>query len=107
MAYIKQTWEDNPPSTATPINATRLNHLETQYDEALAEVPHEVEQSITQPGPVRTQLDQTIATEVQNQTSGLQGQIDLKADRAELVIDGITTEALLPGMPPGVYVVEP
>lgn len=36
MAYIKQTWQNNPPSTATPLNATRLNHLETQYDEAVA-----------------------------------------------------------------------
>lgn len=36
MSYIKQTWENNPPSTATPISASRLSHLETQYDEAIS-----------------------------------------------------------------------
>lgn len=36
MVYNKQTWENNPPSTATPITAERLDHLETQYDEAIA-----------------------------------------------------------------------
>lgn len=38
MAYIKQTWENNPPSTATPISASRLSHLETQYDEAMSDI---------------------------------------------------------------------
>lgn len=38
MAYIKQTWENNPPSTATPISASRLAHLETQYDEAMSDI---------------------------------------------------------------------
>lgn len=33
MVYEKQTWE-NYPSENTPITAERLNHLETQYDEA-------------------------------------------------------------------------
>lgn len=36
MVYNKQTWQNNPPSTATPISAARLNHLETQYDEAIS-----------------------------------------------------------------------
>jgi hypothetical protein len=36
MAYTKQNWE-NSPSTATPITATALNHLETQYEEAVAD----------------------------------------------------------------------
>lgn len=42
MAYIKQTWQNNPPSTATPITAERLDHLETQYDEALAQVAADI-----------------------------------------------------------------
>ena len=35
MAYVKQNWE-NSPSTASPLSADRLNHLETQYDEAVS-----------------------------------------------------------------------
>lgn len=35
MAYTKTTWQDQP-STATPLSAANLNHLETQYDEAKA-----------------------------------------------------------------------
>lgn len=38
MTYEKTEWWDNPPSKATPITADRLNHLETQYDEAMAGV---------------------------------------------------------------------
>lgn len=38
MAYIKQQWNNNPPSATTPISAARLNHLETQYDEATSEL---------------------------------------------------------------------
>ena len=34
--YIKQVWE-NSPSTRSPINSARLNHLETQYDQAVVE----------------------------------------------------------------------
>lgn len=40
MAYTKQTWE-NQPSTASPLSAARLNHIETGVDEAheaLAEI---------------------------------------------------------------------
>lgn len=40
--YIKQTWQNNPPSTATPITAERLDHLETQYDEAIAQVAADI-----------------------------------------------------------------
>lgn len=36
MVYLKQQWNDNDPTT--PLSATRLNHLETQYDTALADV---------------------------------------------------------------------
>lgn len=34
--YTKQTWVDHDP--ATPLNAARLSHLETQYDAAMADV---------------------------------------------------------------------
>lgn len=37
MPYIKQVWKD-APSTETSINASRLNHLETQYEQALADL---------------------------------------------------------------------
>lgn len=36
MAYSKQSWNDNDPTT--PLSAARLNHLETQADAALAQV---------------------------------------------------------------------
>ncbi len=35
--YEKQTWA-NLPDRSTPVNATRLSHLETQADEVLAEI---------------------------------------------------------------------
>lgn len=35
MAYTKQTWGN---SASTPLSASRLNKLETQYDESIAEV---------------------------------------------------------------------
>lgn len=37
MPYVKRTWYD-APSTASPINADALNNLETQYDQAMADV---------------------------------------------------------------------
>lgn len=37
MTYKKQTWRDLPDRT-TPISAARLNHLETQYDQALQDI---------------------------------------------------------------------
>lgn len=36
MNYVKTVWRDLPDRT-TPINAARLNNLETQYDKALAQ----------------------------------------------------------------------
>lgn len=36
MAYVKQTW-NNLPNKTTPLSAARLNHLETQYDEAVSD----------------------------------------------------------------------
>lgn len=36
MTYVKQSWK-NFPSTDTPISAARLNHMETQYDEAVSD----------------------------------------------------------------------
>lgn len=36
MAYQKRVWADDPAG-GTPINSSALNHLETQYDEALIE----------------------------------------------------------------------
>lgn len=34
MVYSKQSWV-NTPSVLSPLNAARLNHMETQYDEAV------------------------------------------------------------------------
>lgn len=36
MVYVKQDWQ-NLPNETTPITAERLRHMETQYDEAVAE----------------------------------------------------------------------
>lgn len=89
MAYIKQTWQNNPPSATTPITATRLNHLETQYDEAILEV-------VSGASDPESAVGAAIETAVEE-----------RIDRSVYVIDGITTEALLSSMPPGVYIVEP
>lgn len=35
MTYVKQVWQ-NEPNQTTPLSAARLNHLETQFDEAKA-----------------------------------------------------------------------
>lgn len=40
MVYSAQTWTDD--SSLTPLSAARLNHLETQYTEAINEVIAEV-----------------------------------------------------------------
>lgn len=89
MAYTKQTWQNNPPSATTPITAARLNHLETQYDEAIQEV-------VSGASDPESAIGMAIETAVEE-----------RIDRSVYVIDGITTEDLLPGMPPGVYIVEP
>lgn len=111
MAYIKQTWQNNPPSATTPISASRLDHLETQYDEALAQVAADIAEPAS---PIGSQLNATVVDEVTAQTAGissditsLQAQVNTKADAAAIVIDGVVTEALLPNMPPGIYIVEP
>lgn len=68
MAYIKQTWQNNPPSTATPITAERLEHLETQYDEALAQVAADIADPDSDIG---TELNSTIVAQVAQATAGL------------------------------------
>lgn len=40
MAYTKQSWVNNDPTK--PLSATRLNKLETQYDEAISQVATDV-----------------------------------------------------------------
>lgn len=42
MAYVKQTWE-NFPSTSSPLEASRLNHLETQYEEAVSYADEQIQ----------------------------------------------------------------
>lgn len=37
MVYSKTTWA-NSPATSSPLSAANLNHLETQYDEAVADL---------------------------------------------------------------------
>lgn len=58
MAYTKQTWVDGDKTR--PLSAARLTHLEGQYEEAMADVPAAIEDAITQPGAVKTQLENTI-----------------------------------------------
>lgn len=51
MSYVKQTWA-NAPSSSSPISASRLNHLETQYEEAVADAANLYTPKITTPGRV-------------------------------------------------------
>lgn len=57
MPYTKTDWEDFP-STATPIDAEALNKLESQYDEALADVAANMDDTGT---PVGSALSSVIA----------------------------------------------
>lgn len=49
--YVKNTpeWENKPAKT-TPVSADRLNHMETQYDEAIAAVPGAVASALLAQG---------------------------------------------------------
>lgn len=112
MPYTPNQWVDGDKSR--PLSASRLSHMETQYDAAMADVPDAISAALTEDGPVKDELTATIGDEVTAQTasiggeiSSLQAQVNTKADATAIVIDGVTTEALLPNMPPGIYVVEP
>lgn len=37
MPYTPTNWQNNPPSTATPLSAENLNKMETQYGQAVAD----------------------------------------------------------------------
>lgn len=50
MTYQKQEWR-NLPSQETPISAERLNHLETQFDEAVAYTDAAIEANPGPPAP--------------------------------------------------------
>lgn len=57
MAYTPQSWIDD--SASTPLSAARLNHLETQYAAAIAEVISEVG---TTSSPIYSALNSQFAT---------------------------------------------
>lgn len=69
MTYTKQNWV-NSPSTATPINSTNLNHLETQYDEAKVYTDQAISGVNT-----RMATTETNVTQLQGQTSTLASQV--------------------------------
>lgn len=50
MPYQKQNWE-NLPLEVTPISAERLEHLETQYDEAVALMASAMRSHVNNPTP--------------------------------------------------------
>jgi hypothetical protein len=62
MPYSKNQWVDGDKSR--PLSAARLNHLETQYDAAMSDVPAVVGAALTEPGPVQDQLNAKIAEAV-------------------------------------------
>lgn len=57
MAYQKQTWT-NFPSTATPISAERLSHMETQYDESVEYTDEQLSSKASLDSSGRVVLDQ-------------------------------------------------
>lgn len=59
MGYTKQSWQNN--SASTPLSAERLSHMETQYDEAMAQVAADVADSGTDIG---TALNATYAPKI-------------------------------------------
>lgn len=50
MAYVKQVWV-NSPSITSPISDERLNHLETQYHEAVQYTDQQIAENPGQVGP--------------------------------------------------------
>lgn len=50
MTYTKQTWKNLPDQT-TPVSAARLNHLETQFDEAAAYTDQQIAANPGSEGP--------------------------------------------------------
>lgn len=50
MAYVKQDWADTP-SVTSPLSAARLNHLETQFDEAVQYTDQKIAENPGQVGP--------------------------------------------------------
>lgn len=50
MAYVKQVWADTP-SVTSPLSAARLNHLETQFDEAVQYADQKIAENPGQVGP--------------------------------------------------------
>lgn len=50
MTYVKQVWA-NTPSVTSPLSADRLNHLETQFDEATQYTDQKIAENPGQVGP--------------------------------------------------------
>lgn len=53
MVYVKQNWEDLPAKT-TPLSAARLEQMETQYDEAVAELQPQIDEKAPSDSPTFT-----------------------------------------------------
>ena len=70
MAYSKRTWVNKSFGLTTPIDAAALNHLETQYDEALADAKEYTDSEIAGlnlsgnglPAPVEEAVDGQVLT---------------------------------------------
>lgn len=72
MVYTKQTWVNNDPTK--PLSATRLNKLETQYDEALSQVAADVANDASDIGGALSTKIGDVATPLI--TAGVAGKAD-------------------------------
>lgn len=66
MTYTKKAWQDSP-STATPITAQALNNLESQHDEAVAEINRQATDAAT---PLGAAITKTLRIIVKNESTG-------------------------------------
>lgn len=96
MAYNKQTWA-NFPSTSTPISAARLEHMETQYDEAVSNLESRVSNEPT-PGSIPTRVQGGRMPGIGTPTQGTDATNKTYVDNA--VASGSGTNPLSPNPDP-------
>lgn len=80
MPYIKNVWVNGDPTK--PVNASRLGHGETQYDEAMADVEAAIGDAGTGIGAALSSTIVSVATPLISQASPVTFATQLDAETA-------------------------
>lgn len=95
MAYTKNTPWQNSPTATTPVSASRLNNLETQYDEAMEDVKLELLDPETEIGAnAETRARAAVLADIQDPES------DIAIQQAATFAVGIAGDDYVEGMTP-------